>query len=83
MVVPSRALAGDDAQLSCEYDLMPEEKLYSLTWWKDDSQFLQFKPDGKLKNTVVFKLPGVNVNVSYFSVNEENGREIIWCPYLK
>ena len=55
-------MAGGSAVLKCHFSL-EGDKLYTLTWWKDDRQFYQVIPKNDPK-TVVYTVPGVQVDVS-------------------
>ena len=39
--MPSHVRAGDDARLSCEFD-MEGGTLYSVKWYKDDNEFYRY-----------------------------------------
>ena len=64
--VPKYLLVGQKATLKCHVDLAGE-KLYSLTWWRDDSQFYQYNPRNN-PPAVVFTVPGISVNVRFYLI---------------
>ena len=67
LIVPSYHYVGDDAILSCYYDLEGEE-LYSVKWYKDGNEFFRFIPGERDQKVTVFSLPGVKVDVSFFEL---------------
>ena len=60
--MPKYVMVGDSTTLKCHFNL-EHEKLYTLTWWKDDRQFYQYIPKNDPK-IVIFTVPGVTVVVS-------------------
>ena len=62
LIVPSYKFIGDEAILSCYYDLEGEE-LYSVKWYKDGNEFYRFIPGERDQQVTVFALPGVKVDV--------------------
>ena len=42
--VPSHVLVGNEARLSCEFD-MEGGTLYSVKWYKDDNEFYRWEGD--------------------------------------
>ncbi|KAA0188394.1 hypothetical protein HAZT_HAZT007321 [Hyalella azteca] len=59
--VPRYRTCDSEARLSCHYSL-EGETLYSLKWYKGDSQFYQYIP-GNPQPKTYFKVPGVNVDI--------------------
>ena len=57
-------LKGSDASLRCHYSL-DGATLYSLKWYKGDSQFYQYIP-AKQQAKEIFHVPGVEVDVSTY-----------------
>ena len=60
--VPSYRFRGEDAKLTCLYDLEGEQ-LYSVKWYKDGDEFFRFIPGDPDKKVTIFKLPGISVDV--------------------
>ena len=61
--VPSHKFRGEDSTLRCLYD-MEGEQLYSVKWYKDGDEFFRFIPADRDQQVTIFRLPGVNVDVS-------------------
>lgn len=61
--VPAYEVGGSDARLLCDYSL-EGATLYSLKWYKGDSQFYQFIPANQQPKTT-FRVDGVDVDVSW------------------
>jgi cell adhesion molecule 2 len=64
--VPAYIFMGDSVQLFCDYD-MQMDKLYSVTWYKDNEEFYRYVPTSKhLKHS--FSMDGITVDlsISYF-----------------
>lgn len=60
--VPAFIFMGDSVQLFCDYD-MQMDKLYSVTWYKDNEEFYRYVPSSKhLKHS--YKMDGITVDVS-------------------
>ncbi|XP_018027438.1 uncharacterized protein LOC108682716 isoform X2 [Hyalella azteca] len=66
--VPRYRTCDSEARLSCHYSL-EGETLYSLKWYKGDSQFYQYIP-GNPQPKTYFKVPGVNVDESQSTEGE-------------
>ncbi len=65
--VPPHSLIGEDARLSCEFD-MEGSTLYSVKWYKDDNEFYRFVPGDRPK-LQVFQQEGIKVDVSIKFIN--------------
>lgn len=48
--------------LTCEYDLQ-SGNLYSVKWYKDESEFFRYMPDYK-PHCLAFARPGISLDVS-------------------
>lgn len=60
--VPAYIFMGDSVQLFCDYD-MQMDKLYSVTWYKDNEEFYRYVPTSNhLKHS--FNMDGITVDVS-------------------
>ncbi|CAL7941225.1 unnamed protein product [Xylocopa violacea] len=46
IIVPPYTLRGESALLECRYDL-EKDKLYSISWYKDDEEFYRYVPRGE------------------------------------
>ncbi|XP_050421947.1 uncharacterized protein LOC126834218 [Adelges cooleyi] len=58
--VPAYIFMGDSVQLFCNYD-MQMDKLYSVTWYKDNEEFYRFVPSSKhLKHS--YNMDGITVD---------------------
>ena len=62
--VPSYEVVGDPVVLHCDYELQ-DDKLYSVTWYRDNHEFYRYVPNSK-PHIKTFELPGIAVNVSSF-----------------
>lgn len=60
--VPAYIFIGDSVQLSCDYD-MQTDKLYSVTWYKDNEEFYRYVPSLKHPKHS-YKMDGITVDVS-------------------
>ncbi|XP_060835079.1 uncharacterized protein LOC132918042 [Rhopalosiphum padi] len=61
--VPAYIFMGDSVQLFCDYD-MQMDKLYSVTWYKDNEEFYRYVPTSKhLKHS--FSMDGITVDHIY------------------
>ena len=65
--VPSYKFVGESAVLRCLYDL-EREQLYSVKWYKDGDEFFRYIPGDRDQTVTVFRLPGVNVDVSIHEI---------------
>ncbi|XP_054717916.1 uncharacterized protein LOC129227391 [Uloborus diversus] len=45
MDVPSPTTQGESVELICSYELLDEDKLYSVKWYKDDVEFYRYVPN--------------------------------------
>ena len=74
LTVPAHRFIGDDAVLTCKYDLEGEE-LYSVKWYKDGNEFYRYIPGERDQKVTVFNMPGVRVDVSTncLSLNTDPG----------
>ncbi|KAG7209914.1 hypothetical protein KM043_011508 [Ampulex compressa] len=59
-IVPPYPLRGEDALLECSYDL-ELNKLYSITWYKDNEEFYRYQPRGE-PNKHSHRIEGVKVD---------------------
>ena len=64
--VPPYKFIGDEAALTCRYDLENEE-LYSVKWYKDGNEFYRYIPGERDQKVTIFNMPGVRVDVSIFT----------------
>ena len=64
--VPPYKFIGDEAALTCRYDLENEE-LYSVKWYKDGNEFYRYIPGERDQKVTIFNMPGVRVDVSIFA----------------
>lgn len=62
--VPQYKTCGSDATLACHYSL-EGDTLYSLKWYKGDSQFYQYIPANKEPKTF-FEIPDIEIDVSTY-----------------
>ena len=60
--IPSHAIKGEDVILECLYDLQGDS-LYSVKWYRNGQEFYRHIPTDR-PQTVVFRQPGLIVNVS-------------------
>ncbi|XP_014472655.1 PREDICTED: cell adhesion molecule 3-like [Dinoponera quadriceps] len=58
--VPAYTLRGDEATLECRYDL-ETEKLYSISWYKDNEEFYRYVPRTE-PNKHSYHVEGVKVD---------------------
>nr|XP_045581119.1 uncharacterized protein LOC123744944 [Procambarus clarkii] len=65
--VPDAVQAGDTVQLHCHFDL-ETDKLYSLTWWREQHQFYQFTP-AAAKTKSKYDTHGIHVDEARSSMN--------------
>lgn len=63
-VAPEAVKVGDDATLSCDYDL-EGVALYSIRWYRYDVEFYRYLPK-ESPPTKVFPVEHVRVDVSIF-----------------
>lgn len=68
VTIPQAATVGDTVTLQCRYNL-EGEPLYTVKWYKGQSEFYRFLPK-ELPNTQVFPLPGIDVDLSKSTPNE-------------
>ncbi|KAF2368891.1 Immunoglobulin V-set domain [Trinorchestia longiramus] len=66
--VPAYKIRGEDAELQCHY-MLQDATLYSLKWYKGDSQFYQYIPANRETKTT-FEVPGLQVDISKSSVGK-------------
>ena len=65
--VPEYPVAGEPADLECCFDL-EEDKLYSVTWYRDDKEFFKYAP--KAANKIkTFNMTGLLIDVSKAILN--------------
>ncbi|XP_063862087.1 uncharacterized protein LOC135101694 [Scylla paramamosain] len=58
--VPPQVKAGDPVKLHCHFDL-EGDKLYSVTWWREQEMFYQFTP-ASTKMKTIYDRYGIHVN---------------------
>ena len=63
--IPNHIMRHKSATLGCKYDL-DGESLYSVKWYKDGHEFYRYVPRD-MPPAQIFPLPGVNVDVSYYT----------------
>jgi len=64
--VPAYIFMGDSVQLFCDYD-MQMDKLYSVTWYKDNEEFYRYVPTSNhLKHS--YNMDGITVDVSTYFI---------------
>ncbi|XP_076251084.1 muscle M-line assembly protein unc-89-like [Rhynchophorus ferrugineus] len=68
VVIPLAVRIEDTVTLQCKYDL-EGDPLYTVKWYKGSKEFYRFIPK-ELPNTVIFPLPGINVDLSKSTPNE-------------
>lgn len=61
--VPAYIFWGDSVELLCNYD-MQMDKLYSVTWYKDNEEFYRFVQSSK-HHKHSYKMDGITVDVSF------------------
>lgn len=64
--VPSYIFWGESVQLVCDYD-MQMDKLYSVTWYKDNEEFYRCVPSSTKHPQHSYKMDGITVDVSNLS----------------
>jgi len=65
--VPAYIFMGDSVQLFCDYD-MQMDKLYSVTWYKDNEEFYRYVPTSNhLKHS--YNMDGITVDVSTYFID--------------
>ncbi|RWS19879.1 uncharacterized protein B4U80_06685 [Leptotrombidium deliense] len=62
-VVPKTAFVGDKVELLCLYDLLEGESLYTLKWYRDETEFFRIEPNAR-PGPQYFTVVGINVDVS-------------------
>ncbi|XP_015794197.1 uncharacterized protein LOC107370745 [Tetranychus urticae] len=60
--VPSPTIAGESVELTCSYDL-EDDKLYSVKWYKDGSEFYRYVPKD-WPHAQVLPMEGIKVDTS-------------------
>ncbi|XP_043205915.1 uncharacterized protein LOC122372592 isoform X2 [Amphibalanus amphitrite] len=60
--VPALRQRGQTATLRCRYDVEGDD-LYSVAWYKDDTEFYRFLPTARKPKTTFPGVAGINVNV--------------------
>ncbi|XP_030761919.1 B-cell receptor CD22-like [Sitophilus oryzae] len=68
VVIPVAVRVEDTVTLQCKYDLEGDQ-LYTVKWYKGSREFYRFVPK-ELPNTVIFPLPGIDVDLSKSTPNE-------------
>ncbi|RWS26268.1 uncharacterized protein B4U80_02341 [Leptotrombidium deliense] len=59
--VPATAITGQSIQFMCLYEL-GEDNLYSLKWYKNETEFFRFEPNGE-KLVQVFPIPEITLDL--------------------
>jgi len=66
VTVPTYVFMGDSVELLCNYD-MQMDKLYSVTWYKDNEEFYRYVPTSNhLKHS--YSMDGITVDVSTYFI---------------
>lgn len=62
IVVPSAVRRGEDVRFVCQYELEPDETLYSMKWYKGKREFFRYTPK---ENPPIRQFPvsGISVEV--------------------
>lgn len=63
--VPKEAVVGSSVELMCQWQLVGENLLYSVKWYKDEHEFFRYVPDSN-PQILMFNQTGVNVEVCCF-----------------
>lgn len=48
VLVPQYKFRGQNATLLCKYELEPDEELFSLKWYKEETEFYRFTPNDQI-----------------------------------
>ena len=72
--VPAVRRRGETATLRCLYD-MAGDGLYSVSWYKDGTEFYRYMPSTRQPKTTFPGVAGTNVNVSRRRLLEARGSE--------
>jgi hypothetical protein len=48
VLVPQSKFRGQNATLLCKYELEPNEELFSLKWYKEETEFYRYTPPDPL-----------------------------------
>jgi hypothetical protein len=48
VLVPQSKFRGQNATLLCKYELEPSEELFSLKWYKEETEFYRYTPPDPL-----------------------------------
>ena len=62
--VPPYEVVGDEVTLKCDFEL-EDDKLYSVTWYRDNDAFYQYVPSSRPR-IVTFTQPGIQVDVRIY-----------------
>ncbi|XP_047477885.1 uncharacterized protein LOC125031267 [Penaeus chinensis] len=65
--VPPTVISGDQVRLTCSFEFNGD-KLYSLTWWKDEQLFFKYLPINNMKT--VYETPGITVDKRISTLHE-------------
>ncbi|RWS03484.1 hypothetical protein B4U79_03416, partial [Dinothrombium tinctorium] len=60
-VVPKTAFVGDRIELLCLYDLNEGETLYTLKWYRNETEFARLEPK-QYKGPFYLKVDGIEVD---------------------
>ncbi|XP_042884616.1 cell adhesion molecule 3-like [Penaeus japonicus] len=72
-VVPQYVALGENVSLHCDYEVQDHAKLYSLKWYKGNSQFYQYIPSKQTPHAA-FSVQGIRMEQV---VHEHEGRLVI------
>lgn len=61
--VPRFVKIGDDVDVICVFELLPNERIYSLKWYKEEEEFFRFEPKSN-RSFQTFSAKGINLDVS-------------------
>lgn len=70
--IPKHIDLREKAQLVCNFEI-GDGKLYSVKWYKDDSEFYRYMPDSE-PPIRTFPVDGVNLDVSTIFIITEGAR---------
>ncbi|XP_015782627.1 uncharacterized protein LOC107360472 [Tetranychus urticae] len=59
--VPEVVNHGSDVELLCKYDLQEDEVLYTIKWYKEETEFYRYEPR-EWRQVSYFKVPGINID---------------------
>lgn len=68
IIVPTAVRRGENVNLICQYELEPDETLYSMKWYKGKREFFRYTPKEN-PPWQQFPVPGISVDVSVRKFN--------------